>query len=72
MNNIIKELPNDINYYIKDILVGTRKDWKEKFSSIILPNFNKEKDTILLQDVGVYSIYNIEYEWCDRLPKLIN
>ena len=30
------------------------------------------KYTILLQDVGVYSIYNIEYEWCDRLPKLIN
>jgi len=71
-NKIIKELPYDINYYIKDILAGTRQDWKMKFSSIILPTFNKDKYSILLYDTGVYCMYDTEYEWCDRLPYLID
>ena len=68
-------LPNDIKLIIQDLLFGLRKEYMKNFSSTILSIFNKPRETILLKSHSnsnnYISIYN-DFEWCDRLPALID
>ena len=55
---------------IQNYIYPSHVEWRNVFQSSI-DRFNSPKDTVLLYDTGKMPI-DIDYEWVDRLPGLID
>ena len=71
--NNISHIPELINI-VQDYLWGDHLVWKQKWTSDILSQITTPKDTILLNMIPINNrkYINMEYEWVDRLPFLID
>ena len=56
--------------HIQDYIYPSRQAWKTVFSNT-LEIFTRPRDIVLLYETGAFPT-NMEYEWADRLPGLLN
>jgi len=56
--------------HVQDYVYPSRQAWKTVFSNT-LEVFTRPRDVVLLYQCGLIPD-NVEYEWADRLPGLIN
>ena len=56
--------------HVQDYVYPSRQAWKTVFSNT-LETFTRPRDVVLLYETGTFST-NMEYEWADRLPGLLD
>lgn len=65
-----KGLTGPIVNHVQDYVYPSRQAWKTVFTNT-LETFTRPRDVVLLYQCGLIPD-NVEYEWADRLPGLID